>query len=135
MVDKFSDFVKEFVTEEDDFMEKLREVLVQVRLKRKYIHSLATLIEKSVGHKYSPQKVVELVNRYKESLDKIAEVEYLSNQGIVYVGENDNIDVDSFENVYIMYANENLSKEASSSRLYTFSSHFNRYFNICINVV
>ena len=86
-------------------------MLVQVRLKRKYIHSWATLIEKSVGHKYSPQKVVELVNRFKESLDKIAEVEYLSNQGIVYVGENDNIDVDSFENVYIMYTNEDLSKE------------------------
>ena len=72
---------------------------------------MASLIEKSFGHKYSPQKVVQLVNRYKESLDKIAEVEYLSNQGIVYVGENDNIDVDSFENVYIMYTNEDLSKE------------------------
>ena len=92
-------------------MEKLRLMLIQVRLKKLETSCLLTLIQQSLGHKYSPKKVDEFVSKYQESLDKIAEIEFISNQGIAYVGENDVLDVDSSEMVYVLYTNEGLSKE------------------------
>merc|ERR1711892_795640 len=65
-IDDFSKMFQEFSIAEKGFMEKLRETLVQVRLKKIQTAFLANFLENPLGDKFSPQNIDALVRRNKE---------------------------------------------------------------------
>ena len=110
-VDEFSNFVEDFCKEEKCFLEKLKEMILRVRKKSTEAASLENLLQHSLGARFSSDAVNSMMSQYENTLDKITEIKFLNNQGISYIGENDQMDVGSSEVVYVMFIDEPLSNE------------------------